>query len=286
MANVDQFESIFRASFKERLQYRQMRIRSIVLVTDLDEQESEVLLGRLQAFLTVLGSAENLTWFTVSGSEYGAAEDLLQVLQGYEADLICSYRNLHSTAWRYPYSLGEHLDVLIQQTEPPVLILPHPKAGYMADHAMVDTRDVMVVSDLVAINHDLVNYAAAFTEPGGILFLSHVESERIFARYMDAIAKIDVIDTELARRRLAEQLLKEPEEYFASCAEILTEHDVHLDVRSMVRFGICLDEYRHQIESRKLDLLVMHARDELQQAMNSVSYPLAVELRQIPLLMI
>ena len=286
MANVDQFESIFRASFKERLQYRETHIRSIILVTDLDEQKSAALLNRIQSFLAVLGNRNELTWFTISGSEYGAAEDLLQVLQGYEADLICSYRNLHSTAWRYPHSLGEHLDVLIQQTEPPVLILPHPQAGYMAEHALRDTRDVMVVSDLVAINHDLVNYAAAFTEPDGTLFLSHVENERIFARYMDAIAKIDVIDTELARERLAEQLLKEPEEYFANCAEILAEHGLQFEVRSMVRFGVCLEEYRHQIESRKLDLLVMHARDEWQQAMNSVSYPLAVELRQIPLLMI
>ncbi len=286
MANVDQFESMFRASFKERLQYREVRIRSIVLVTDIDEQESAALLARVQAFLAVLGHREKLTWFTITGSEYGAAEDLLQVLQGYEADLICSYRNLHSTAWRYPHSLGEHLDVLIQQTEPPVLILPHPRAGYMADHALLDTRDVMVVSDLVAINHNLVNYAAAFTDPEGTLFLSHVESERIFARYMDAIAKIDVIDTDLARERLAVQLLREPEEYFASCAEVLREHGIALEVRSMVRFGICLEEYRRQIESRKLDLLVMHARDELQQAMNAVSYPLAVELRQIPLLML
>jgi len=286
MANVDQFESIFRASFKERLQYRETRIRSIVLITDLDERQTEALQQRVASFLSVLNRFGKVDYVPVPGNQYRSAEDLLRLLDGLAVDLICTYRNLHSGAWRYPHSLGEHLDVLIQQTEPPVLILPHPKAGYMADHAMTDTRDVMVVSDLVAINHDLVNYAAAFTEPDGILFLSHVESERIFTRYMDAIAKIDVIDTELARRRLAEQLLKEPEEYFASCAAILAEHDVRLDVRSMVRFGVCLDEYRHQIESRKLDLLVMHARDELQQAMNSVAYPLAVELRQIPLLMI
>jgi tRNA isopentenyl-2-thiomethyl-A-37 hydroxylase MiaE len=113
-----------------------------------------------------------------------------------------------------------------------------------------------------------------------------VENEYIFERYIEAIGKIDTIDTDTARTRLSEQLLKEPEDYFLTCKEILQEHGISLDVRSMVRFGDGLQEYRRQIESQKLDLLVMHAKDENQQAMNSVSYPLAVELRQIPLLVV
>ncbi|RUM35533.1 MAG: hypothetical protein DSY57_06870 [Desulfobulbus sp.] len=286
MANIDQFESIFRSSVKERLQYRAVDISSILLITDLGPDEADQFQGRVRRFLSVLGPAESISFFLITGADFRSAEDLLELVAGYELDLICSYRNLHSSAWQYPFSLGEHLDVLIQKTEIPVLILPHPHAGYMADHAMQNTQEVMVVSDLVAINHDLINYAVRLTAADGTLFLSHVESRFIFERYMDAIGKIDVIDTELARKRLSEQLLKEPEDYFLSCAEVLREHGVSLDIRSMVTFGYALDEYRRQIEARHLDLLVMHAKDDRQQAMHTFSYPLAVEFRQIPLLMI
>lgn len=286
MANVDQFESIFRSSIKEQLAYRRIPITSLLLITDLEEKAAKAFQKRVLQFLSVLGDTPELTCFLVYGNEFTTTEDLLNLVAGYELDMICSYRNLHSNAWQFPHSLGAHLDVLIQQTDVPVLILPHPKADYIADHAMHNTMDVMVVTDLVAINHDLINYAVRLTLPRGTLFLSHVENEYIFERYMEAIGKIDIIDTESARTRLAEQLLKEPEDYFLTCRGILQENNISLDVRSMVRFGNGLQEYRRQIESQKLDLLVMHAKDENQQAMNSVSYPLAVELRQIPLLVV
>lgn len=286
MANVDQFESIFRSSIKERLEYRHIPINSILLITDLEEKEAKEFQKNVQQFLSVLGDASERDCFLIYGHEYETTEDLLKLVAGYELDMICSYRNLHSTAWQFPHSLGAHLDVLIQQTDIPVLVLPHPEAGYMAEHAMRDTKEVMVVTDLVAINHDLINYAVRLTHPQGTLFLSHVENEYIFERYMQAISKIESIDTDLARTHLGEQLLKEPEDYFLTCKEILAEHGISLDIRSMVRFGDGLREYRRQIESQKLDLLVMHAEDENQQAMHSVSYPLAVELRQIPLLVV
>jgi hypothetical protein len=286
MANVDQFESIFRSSVKESLEYHEIPMRSVLLITDLQKEAALVYKKRVQQFLSILSSQEQWDCFLVTGDEFRTTEDLLQLVEGYALDLICSYRNLHSSAWRFPHSLGEHLDVLIQKTPLPVLILPHPEAAYMADHAMQDTREVMVVTDMVAINHELINYAVRLTRPGGTLFLSHVENLYIFERYIDAIGKIESLNTEVARTRLAEQLLKEPEDYFLSCADILKEHNIDLDVRSMVTLGNAVAEYRRQIDSRKLDLLVMHARDEGQQAMNAVAYPLAVELRQVPLLMV
>lgn len=286
MPNVDQFESIFRSSIKERLEYRDIPLTSILLITDLEEKEAREFQKEVQQFLSVLGDTSERDWFLIYGREFTTTEDLLKLVANYELDMICTYRNLHSNAWQFPHSLGAHLDVLIQQTDIPVLVLPHPKAGYMAEHAMRDTKEVMVVTDLVAINHDLINYAVRLTHPLGTLFLSHVENKYIFERYMQAIAKIDSIDTDSARIRLKEQLLKEPEDYFLTCKEILAEHGISLDVRSWVRFGDGLKEYRRQIESRKLDLLVMHAKDENQQAMNNISYPLAVELRQIPLLVV
>ncbi len=286
MSNVDRFESIFRAAIKERLEYRLIPINRVLLITDLPTAAAERFKREIQRFLAVLGPPEQRECTLVTGDRFRTTGDLLNLVNGHDADLILTYRNLHSRAWRFPHSLGAHLDVLIQLTDPPVLILPHPEAGYVAGHAMRDTMEVMVVTDLVAINHDLINYAVRLTRPGGRLYLSHVENEYIFERYMDAISKIDIIDTETARTRLAEQLLREPEEYFLSCREILLSHGISLEISSMVQFGNALREYKRQIDSLQLDLLVMHARDENQQAMNSVSYPLAVELRQIPLLVV
>ena len=286
MANVDQFESIFRSAVKERLAYRHIPLASILLITDLENDAAKTFQKDVQRFLSILGDSSKQNWFLICGNEFKTTRDLLNLVDNYEVDMICSYRNLHSTAWQFPHSLGAHLDVLIQQTDIPVLVLPHPEAGYAAEHSMRDTMEVMVVTDLVAINHDLINYAVRLTHPEGTLFLSHVENKYIFDRYLQAISKIDSIDTESARIRLGDQLLKEPEDYFLNCKEILEEHGISLDIRSMVRLGNGLTEYRRQIETRELDLLIMHARDENQQAMNSVSYPLAVELRQIPLLVV
>jgi hypothetical protein len=286
VTHVDQFESVFRSAVKAVFEYRKIDIRSILLVTDLGTEAAHAFQKAVAAFLQFPATQAERQFFVITGSEYKTTNDLLQLLEQYSADLICTYRNLHSNAWRFPHSLGEHLDVILQKTDIPIMVLPHPSANYQADHALQDTTDVMVVTDMMAVNDSLINYAAAFTNPEGDLYLTHVEDTRIFERYMDAISKIDVIDTETARKRLGEQLLKEPEDYFHSCAEILKQHHPELEINSLVIFSELVAEYRHQVNSRKIDLLVLSAKDERQHAMHSVAYPLAVELRQIPLLLI
>jgi len=286
MSQVDQFESVFRSAVKAVFEHRPVPVHSVLLVTDLDKPAAQTFRERVQNFLSVLGDNSQRECFLLTGTEFSSTEDVLNLVEQYQPDLICTYRNLHSRAWRFPYSLGEQLDVLLQQTTRPVMILPHPEAAYAAKHALQNTAEVMVVTDRVAVDSYLINHAVAFTHPQGTLFLTHIEDEDIFERYMDAISKIDVIDTALARERLKEQLLKEPGDYFDSCARVLQEQHKTMTVKSLVILGRSLSEYRHHIESQKLDLLVLPARDDRQQAMNSLSYPLAVELRQIPLLMV
>ncbi len=286
MSQIDQFESVFRSAVKAVFEYSKIDIRSVLLVTDLDAEAAGTFQKSIQNFLQHPIAEVEREFFIITGDEYHSTNDLLELLTQYSPDLICTYRNLHSNAWRFPHSLGEHLDVMLQKTDIPIMVLPHPEANYQAEHALKDTTDVMVVTDLMAVNDRLINYAAAFTKPDGNLYLTHVEDERVFERYMDAISKIDVIDTETARKRLTEQLLKEPEDYFNSCAELLKQNYPQLVVSSLVLFSQLVAEYRHQIESRKLDLLVLSAKDERQHAMHSVAYPLAVELRQIPLLLL
>ncbi len=286
MSQVDQFESVFRSAIKDLFAYRRIDIDQVLIVTDLEAEQARHFRDRVAQFLRFPSGHDERQFFVINGDEYSTTSDLLDRLSSYTPDLICTYRNLHSDAWRFPHSLGEHLDVMLQKTDIPVMVLPHPLAGYQSEHALQDTTDVMVVTDLHAVNDNLINYAAAFTDPAGDLYLTHVEDARIFERYMDAISKIEVIDTELARTRLGEQLLKEPEDYFHSCAETLRQHYPQMRVNSLVIFSELVAEYRHQIASRKLDLLVLSAKDERQYAMHSVAYPLTVELRHIPLLLI
>ena len=286
MSHVDQFESVFRSAIKDVFAYRKTEIRNVLVVTDLESTDARAFRNTVADFLQYPVPETERQFFIVTGNDYRTTGDLLELLSRYSPDLICTYRNLQTDAWRFPHSLGGHLDVLLQKTEIPVMVLPHPTANYQAEHALQDTTDVMVVTDMNAVNDSLINYAAAMTHPAGNLYLTHVEDVRVFERYMDAISKIEVIDTETARKRLSEQLLKEPEDYFRSCAEILQQHYPDMRFNSLVLFSELVAEYRHQTESRKLDLLVLSAKDERQYAMHSVAYPLAVELRQIPLLLI
>ncbi len=238
----------------------------------------------MQRFLSVLG--EGVEWSVFNDEAHYTTSDLLQEVKRVQPDLICTYRNLHSKAWRYPHSLGEHLDVLIQKTDVPVMVLPHPDADYAHDHAMENTDCVMAMTDHLANAHRLVNFAVGFAQDDGTIFLSHIEDQSVFDRYMDAISKIQDLDTDIARDKIRQQLLKDPHDYVVSCARVLGEHKLPVRVETIVGFGRHLIEYRARIEKHEIDLLVMNSKDEAQMAMHGVVYPLAIELRQIPLLLL
>ena len=207
-------------------------------------------------------------------------------MSAHNPDLICTYRNLHSRAWKYRHSLGEHLDVLLQQTEAPVLVMPHPEAGFAHADRLQGTDVVMVMTGQLANSHTLVNHAVSFTAPGGELYLTHIEDKAVFERYMDAISKIPSIDTDNAREHIADQLLKDPTHYITSCQEVLEAQGLSLKVHPLVSFGHHLTEYRQAVESHAVNLLVINTKDNEQLAMHGLAYPLAVELRQLPLLML
>lgn len=286
MSKVDQFESLFRAAVKEVYRYQDIGIEKLLVITDKNQTDTEQFSGSIKKFLQSLADKHELSWQMLNGGEYTSSADLLTQVARLSPDIICTYRNLHSKAWRFPHSLGTHLDVLLQKTSTPVLILPHPDADYTASHALENTNAVMAITNHLAEDYSLIDYAALFTEAGGILYLSHIEDNLIFERYMQAISKIDTIDTDNARLRLAQQLLKEPQDYADSCNKALATSSRQLKVESMVSFGHSLNDYKHYIHEYEIDLLVMHAKDHDQLAMNGLAYPLAIELREIPLLMI
>jgi len=114
----------------------------------------------------------------------------------------------------------------------------------------------------------------------------HIEDEAAFERTMTAVSKIPSIDTDTARQAIAAQLLKEPADFIASCRKGLAAAGKALDVTEIVAFGHRLKTYRTHIDQHHADLLVMNTKDEDQLAMHGLAYPLAVELRHIPLLMV
>ena len=286
MTKVDQFESIFRAATREIFRYEPIAIRSVLVVTDREAEQAQAFGDEVRRFAKVLGEDESIQWRDLAGEPYRSAGELLELIGAEKPDLICTYRNLYSNAWQWPYSLGTHLDLMTQHTSVPVLVLPHPEAGRASAHALEDTSAVMAVTDHLTGDARLVNYAVRFTQAGGTLWLTHVEDEITFARYLDAVAKIPAIDTEIAREALREQMLKDPREYIGSCREVLAAAGLPITVAPIVTFGHHLAEYRRLIAEHRVDLLVMNTKDEDQLAMHGLAYELAVELRQAPVLML
>ena len=281
---VDQFESVFRSAAKDPFQYERISFNRILIVSDLEAEEAERFENGVKSFLDVLGAGP--VWKSVRNSDFSSVESLLEAVKAENSDLIVSYRNLRSDAWKWPYTLGEFLDALVQIAEPPVLVVPHPRAGRASEHAMENTDRVMVMTDHLTSDHRLVNVATRLTDKEGQLFLAHVEDEQPFERYIETISKIDSIETEAAKEAIQEQLLKEPRDYIASCVQVLKDHSLTITVESHIGMGHHLSEYRLLLDEHEVDLLIMNTKDEDRLAMHGIAYPLAVELREIPLLLL
>ncbi len=286
MTNVDQFESMFRSATREVFHHKRIEIDSVLVVTDRDDTGAGDFGDQARNFLRVISGDANVRWRDVAGSEFTTAGELLALVESAGPDLICTYRNLHSGAWRWPYSLGTHLDLLTQHTGIPIMVLPHPDAERSADHALTDTDTVMAITDHLAGDERLVNCALRFTQSGGTLWLTHVEDEHTFDRYIGAISKIATIDTDEASKALQEQLLKDPEEYIRGCVEVLRREGAPVNIESLTTFGSHLAEYKKLIDEQEVDLLVLNTKDQDQLAMHGIAYALAVELRHVPLLML
>ena len=285
MTNVDQFESVFKSATKTSFAYQDIEIQNVLLVTDLEEGPAQQLSNQVRNFLTVLGEDASVNWRTVQGDEFQTVKELLDLVEKEGPDLICAYRHLHSQAWRWPYSLGEELDVLTQITSSSVLILPHPQAQPL-DEILKGTGSVMAITNHLTGDHRLVNFAVRFTEENGTLFLTHIEDESVFRSYIEVISKIPTITTDAAEEEILKQLLKEPHDYIRSCSDTLQAEGLAVQVQEIVTLGHHIADLTRLVEEHQVDLLVLHAKDEDQLAMHGLAYSLAVELRKIPLLML
>ena len=289
MSQIDQFESVFKAAAKPVFEVASVSVRTLLVVTDLDSRSAQAFAERLRSFLRVLEAGDDVAaavdWQVIDGSQFGSVGDLLALVEQHAPDLICTYRNLHSNAWQWPYTLGDHLEVLTQTVAVPVLVVPRPDAdGFQ--RATEGTGRVMAITDHLAGEQRLVNWAIRFTAPQGCLYLTHVEDHRAFDRYIDVISKLPGIDTDMARAAISKRLLKEPRDYIRSTREALQHRGSTMRVEEIVTLGRHLEQYRHLVSHHAIDLLVFSTKDQDQLAMHGLAYPLAVELRGTALLML
>ena len=286
MSTVDQFESVFKAAAKTTYVHEKHPLGKVLLVTDMENAEATLYLQTVRKFLEGILPDTETEWIPVSKDGFENVKDLLDKVEEHHPDLVITYRNLRSDAWRWPYSLGEHLDVLTQVTTTPVLVLPHPNREDATGFLDRPLQTVMAVSGHLCGEGTLVGYSSTFTPSGGKLILSHVEDELTLDRYLDAIEKIPELDSEVARETILSRLLNDAKDFSESARETLRETDLNITVECHAKVGRRLEDYRKLIEDEQVDLLVMHAKEDDQMAMHGMAHPLAVELRTVPLLLL
>ena len=286
MSTLDRFESVFNAAAREVFAQQPVEIGRVLLVHDSAEALQDDFLYLAKGFLSVLEARDKPEWELFGGDAPFSVREVLNAVEQARPDLVVTYRHLHSAVGEWPHSLGEHVDVLTQATSTPVLVLPHPGRKDLPGHALKNTDRVMAVTDHLAGDHRLVSHAAHFTQDGGTLYLAHVEDDTVFERYIAAIGKIPDLDTDIAREEIRARLVEDPTEYIESCRTGLARGNQHLTVESRVKLGHQLADYRGLVEENEIDLLVMYTKDDEQLAMHGIAYPLAVELRTTPLLML
>lgn len=284
MTQIDQFESAFNAAAKEPFQLQDVAIERVLVMTDLAADDVDAYLSGVKKYLDVLG--DGVVWEHVGTADLDIAE-CVQTLKDRAPDLLVSYRNLSNQNALPTYSLGDYLDVLLMQVEPPVLVTPHPSTDRAYAWAGINTDSVMVVTDHLVGDHRLVSWGSHFTEENGTLWLTHVEDDQVFERYMRVIGRISSIDTDDARETIRAQLLKEPTDFIHSARARLREGGAQHRVEPVVVMGHQVADYRRLVEEKSVDLLCFHTQDTGHQvAMHGVAYALACELDRVPLLML
>jgi hypothetical protein len=281
---IDELESAFKSAAKTRFTTQEVVLKKIALITDLQGDEAQAYQSRVREFLDPLPGEFTLSVFSSDSFEY--LDRLVRQVNEDSPDLVCTYRNLNSDAWQFGYSLGEHLELLTQATDIPVLVLPNPKSEQDWSRSMERPSAIMVVTDHLTGDDRLVNYGLAFTPDDGNLYLSHVEDEIWYRRFLEYIAKIPAINTATAEEKITSQLIKEPTEYANSVREALQELGLRQNIEIKVTVGQELEVYREWLKAHSINLVILNTKDEHQTAMSGFAHAFAVEFRNVPTLML
>ncbi len=286
MTRIDQFESVFKSADKPVFRYEPFAVGSALVLTDLDGDGAERFSALIRKYLDASGEEEMPPLQVVSGDEFGSIEECLKIIDRNKPELICTYRGLHSDCWRWGHSLGSYVEVLTQTVNIPVLVFPHPGSAAALSADEDDCSRVMAMTDHLAGDSRLVNAALFFTPASGTLHLTNIEDEQVFERYMAAIEKIPSVDSAAVRENLLFRILKEARDYIQSCRAVVAEQGLEVEILEAIELGMHVEDYRQLVVAGEIDLLVMNTREVDQLAMHGLAYMLAVELSDIPLLLL
>ena len=287
MSKLDEFESAFNSASKATYTHTHITVERVLVVTDLSDDATQRFQDQVKGFVSALRrDGAGAKWVVHQVKPDDDAGGLLEVIEQTRPDVVCSYRNLQGRARNFPFSLGAHIDVLAQATATPILLLPEPRENGRLAAGLKRATNVMVLTDDLTGAAKLVDYGVRFTPPNGVLVLAHLEDDATFERYIRTIGKIPALDTELARERIREQLLKEPQDYMASVVGVLEQGSADIDIREDVRMGHRVKDCKELVEQHDIDLVVMNTKDDDQLAMHGLAYPIAVELRTVPLMLL
>jgi len=280
---IDEFESIFKRSERTLYHYADVSIRKVAVITDGDQVMAAELSNDMKRFLPHL--AEQAEWQYVTGDQYQNVNDLLRIMAESNPDLIVTSRCLDESSLVPQHTLGVYVDVMTQTLSTPILLLPGtaPQPHPLGNRAC---EGVMVVTDNLAGDDQLVNHAVACTAAKGTVWLCHVEDDVLFRRYLEAIGRIPEINTEQAQELIAEQLVAIPTQYAQSCIDGLKKAGVDRTIEQIVEFGHQVNRYRQLVARYPVDLLVTNTKDKDQLAMHGIAYALSVELTEVAQLLL
>ena len=282
---IDEFESIFRSADKPIFHFEPPEVGKILLMSDLSGREAQTFEERLRQFVESGEPGGTIEWESVHGEEPDTRDELLKIVEAHAPDLIVTHRNLHDNINDPHFGLGVYVEVLTQSAGVPVMVVPR-LWDEAFEKATEKLEDVMLVTDHLAGNERLINWAVHFVNNSGILFFTDVESQVVFERYMTVISHIPGIETEFAEQEIRRALLEEAEDYIQRCQEMLAKVKPNLQTEAIVTMGYPLSTYRDMLKQYHHEMLVMDSKDEKQIAMRGLVYAMAVEFSDIAMLLI
>jgi len=285
MRDLGEFVSVFRRALRDQFEYRPIDLKRILLVTDLEADQIPAYQELVQHFLDPEFPQESYQLKALGINDWTNWADLRIHVDDEQPDLVVTYRRLRAPNPEMLTSLGVFVDSLTQITPYPVLLMPNPHYNSPGTFAE-QLGTVVVATEHRYADHSLINFGIRFTPIHNSLFLCHIEDEATFEYYMKAIEKIPEIDNEVAREKIAEQLREMPLHYSESVAEQIRIHDKRVQLTSVIEVGNIIDRYRDLIAREPVSLLVFTTKDDTQLAMHSLGHSLAVEFRDLPVLLI
>lgn len=285
MLDLDQVESQFRASVKVRAVITRPDVAKALIIHDLEGDAAERFVNRVRAYLHTLDDEQLVEWEVAGKAEVDGVRSMLARVEETKPDLIVTYRLLFEDEQDLPFSLGTYADMLTQATSSPVLLLPPPHHDAFV-RTTENTDRVLVVTNHIVGDSELVSWGLRLVEKGGELSFAHVEDDAVFERYIEAIGKIADLDTEIAKREIERTLLQEAKGYLEEAAAAIAKDHPNVKTKLTVRRGHTVKDFEEIVEDGQHDIVVFHTKDEGQLAMHGVAYSLAVELNHRALLLL